>query len=306
MATRKTVSYEIKTFEQKLIDEQARIGIEATKGWTQYRQTPAEELRRTYSGPSFDPSTRFYALLKGELVGFLTASIASSAGEKTAVIRLPLVKKGHDSAQKELMDHALKALKEKGVSVITTDVARGWTNWETLLKQYKFEDTGVSSYIAEKSISSVNLSSLPAPTGVEQYERGKDREAFCTMLTATGMPAERTKAMVDEYESGAKGSYLRRIAVIRKDNKTVAASAITVPDNETDVARIMRVMTLPGVKLSDVGAKIIRKLIETGAKDGLKRVRLTLMPETVQEYNDILSHIGVTAVPFMHTYRKRL
>jgi hypothetical protein len=306
MASKKTGSYEIKTFEEKFIDEQARIGIEATKQWTAYRQTPAEELRKTYSGPDFDPSTRFYALLSGELVGFLTASIIGGTGEKTAIMRLPLVKKGHEPAEKMLMDYALKVLAGKHVLLLTTEVAKGWSTWEALLKKYRFEDVGISSYIVDKTISSLNLSSLPAPTGVVEYERGWDRETFCTMLTGTGMPAERTKALVDQYESGAKGSYFRKIVVVRKENKTVAASALTVPDNEPEVARVMRIMTLPGVDLSDVGGRIIRKLTEAGAKDGLKRFRLTLMPANVQEYNGILSRLRAEAVPFVHTYRKRL
>lgn len=306
MASRKTISYEIRIFEEKFIDEQARIGREATKDWTGYRQTPADELKRTYSGPEFDRSTRLYALAKGELVGFLTASVVGGTAEKTAVMRLPLVKKGHEPAEKALMDYVLKVLKEKHVSVVTTEVAKGWGPWEMLLKQYKFDDAGVSSYIVDKSISSLNLSGLPAPTGVEEYSRAKDRDTFCTMLTATGMPAERTNALVDQYESGVKGSYFKRIAVIRKDNKTVAASALTIPDNEPDVARVMRIMMASGIDLSDAGGRIIRKLIEAAAKDGLKRFRLTLMPDNVREYNGILSRLKVEAVPFQHTYRKRL
>lgn len=306
MASRKTASYEIKTYEEKFIEEQARIGREATKDWTQYRQTPAEELRKTYSAPGFDASTRFYALLKGELVGYLTASVMSGTAEKTAVMRLPVVKKGHERAQKLLMDHALKVLKERGVSVVTTEVGKGWGDWETLLKQYKFEDTGVSQYLAEKSISSIDLSHLPAPEGVEQYERGKDRDVFGTMLAGLGFPAERVKLLMDQYESGAKDSYFRRVAVFRKDNKTVAASAITVPDNEPDVARVLRVMMVPGVDLSDVGGRIIRKLVEAGGKDGFKRFRMTLLPDNVKAYNDLFSRLGVAAAPFIHTYEKRL
>jgi hypothetical protein len=306
MASRKTAPYEIETYHEKFIDEQARIGTEATKDWKAYRQTPAEELRKTYSGADFDPSTRFYALLNGELIGFLTSSVVGGIGEKTAIMRLPLVKKGHEPAEKALMDHALKVLRDKRVLLLTTEVAKGWGAWEALLKKYKFEDIGAASYIVDKTISSLNLSALPAPTGVVEYERGWDREAFCTMLTATGMPAERTKVLVDQYESGAKGSYFRRIAVVRKENKTIAASALTVPDNEPDIARIMRIMMIPGVDLSDVGGRIIRKLIEAGAKDGLKRFRLTLMPDNLREYNAILTRLKVEAVPFVHTYRKSL
>ncbi len=306
MSSRKTPSYEIKTFEEKFIDEQARIGIDATKNWTAYRQTPAEELKKTYSGPDFDPNTRFYALLNGELVGFLTSSIVGGIGEKTAIMRLPLVKKGHEPAEKVLMDYALKALGGKHVLLLTTEVAKGWHTWEALLKKYRFEDVGISSYIVDKTISSLNLSSLPVPTGVGEYEREWDRETFCTMLTGTGMPAERTKALVDQYESGAKGSYFRKIVVVRKENKTVAASALTVPDNEPEVARVMRIMTLPGVDLSDVGGRIIRKLIESAAKDGLKRFRISLIPDDVKAYDGILSHLRVEAVPFIHSYRKRL
>jgi len=306
MSSRKTPSYEIKTFEEKFIDEQARIGIDATKQWIGYRQTPAEELRKTYSAPDFDSSTRFYALMNGALVGFMTTSIGGGAGDKTAVMRLPLVKKGHEPAEKLLMDYATKALRERRVVLVATEVAKGWGSWEALLKKYSFEDAGISSYIVDKTISSLNVSSLPTPAGVLEYERGWDREVFCTMLTATGFPAERTKALVDQYESGAKGSYFRKIVVVRKENKTVAASALTVPDNEPDVARVMRIMMLPGVDLSDVGGRIIRKLIETGAKEGLKRFRLTLMPDNLREYNAILSRLKVEAVPFLHTYRKRL
>ena len=306
MSSRKTPSYEIKTFEEKFIDEQARIGIDATKSWTAYRQTPAEELRKTYSAPDFDPSTRFYALMDGILVGFMTTSIGSGAGEKTAVARLPLVKKGHEPAEKALMDYALKVLREKRVLLLTTEVAKGWTSWEALLKKYLFENVGVSSYIVDKPISSLNASSLPTPSGVGEYEPGWDHEAFTKMLTGTGMPSERVKTLIEQYEAQAKGSYFRKIVVVRKGNKTVAASALTVPDSEPDVARVMRIMMLPGVDLSDVGGRIIRKLIEAAAKDGLKRFRVSLIPDDVKAYDGILSRMRVEAVPFIHTYRKRL
>lgn len=306
MTARKGISYEIKTYEERFIEEQARIGTQVTKDWTMYRQTPAEELRKVYSAAAFDSGTRFYAISGSELVGFLTASITAGPSEKSAVMRLPLVKKGHKQAEKMLMDNAVKVLKEKGVSVVSTDVGTGWGSWPALIKKYGFVDAGISSYLAEKSMSELDSSKLPAAGGVEMYDRSKDREAFLAMLGGLGFPQERAKVMVDQYEAGAKTSYFRRVAVFRKDGKPIAASAVTVPENEPDVARVMRVMSIPGTSLTEIRGKLVRKLLETSAKDGLKRFRMTLMPDAVHEYDDIFSKLGMTAVPFVHTYTKRL
>ncbi len=306
MTARKGTSYEIKTYEERFIEEQARIGTEATKDWTMYRQTPAEELRRSYLAAAFDSSTRFYALVGNELVGFLTASITAGTGGKTAVMRLPLAKKGHEKVQKLLMKQALKVLKEKGASTVTAEVGKGWGNWEALMREYEFVDSGVSSYLAEKTMSALDSSKLPLPNGVEAYDRSKDRDAFLTMLSGFGMPPERARLVMDQYESGAKSSYFKRVVVFRKDGKPVAASAVTVPDNEPDVARALRVLGMPGVDLSDIRGKIIRKLLELGVKDGLKRFRIMLMPDAVHDYDDVFAKMGMNAVPFVHTYTRRL
>jgi len=306
MTARKVASYEIKTYEERFIEEQAKIGTQVTKDWTMYRQTPAEELRKVYSAAAFDSGTRFYAVSGSELVGFLTASITAGPSEKTAVMRPPLVKKGHKKAERMLMDRAVKVLKEKGVSVVSADVGKGWGSWPALMKEYDFADAGVSSYLAEKSISELDPSKLPAPSGVEMYDRSKDHEAFLAMLGGLGFPQERAKVLVDQYESGAKTSYFRRVAVFRKNGKPVAASAVTVPENEPDVARAMRVMSIPGTDLTEIRGKLVRKLLEASAKDGLMRFRMTLMPDAVHEYDDMFTKLGMTAVPVVHTYTKRL
>lgn len=306
MTAKKGKSYEIKTYEERFIEEQARIGTQVTKDWTMYRQTPAEELRKVYSSGTFDSGTRFYVTSGSELVGFLTASITAGPDGKTAVMRPPLVKKGNKQAERMLMRHAVKVLKEKGACVICADIGKGWGSWPALMKEFGFVETSISSYLAEKSISELDPSKLPAPSGVEMYDRSKDHEAFLAMLGGLGFPPDRARLLVDQYESGVKNSYFRRVAVFRKDGKPVAASAVTVPENEPDVARVVRVMSIPGTDLTEIRGKLVRKLLEASAKDGLKRFRMTLVPDAVHEYDDMFTKLGMTAVPVVHTYTKRL
>jgi hypothetical protein len=51
----------IKTYEEKFVEEQARLGTNITEKWSLYWQSNVEQLRMLYSDSSFDPTTRFYA-----------------------------------------------------------------------------------------------------------------------------------------------------------------------------------------------------------------------------------------------------
>ena len=71
--------YNIKSYQESFLEAQEKVGIEATKEWRAFGQTPAAMLKTLYSRPGFDPETKQYAFEGDKLVGFITSGITWSA-----------------------------------------------------------------------------------------------------------------------------------------------------------------------------------------------------------------------------------
>ena len=52
--------YEIKHYQEGFIENQVKIGTEASKEWQLFGQTGVERLKEVYAQPEFDPETRLY------------------------------------------------------------------------------------------------------------------------------------------------------------------------------------------------------------------------------------------------------
>ena len=174
------MTYEVKNFKPEFIEEQVRIGTEVLSKWHNAGQTPAEPLKKAYSGDKFDPETKFYAFKNGKMVGFLTSEIQTPEDGKPlmADLEFPIVVKSEQDASKLLFDEAISKLKEKGVKSIRTRAAPYWG--DTLKRAKEF------NYKSNPKVLTRDTSFKPAeieiPSGLDftsfkQYNKEEDYEA---------------------------------------------------------------------------------------------------------------------------------
>ena len=99
----------VRTFQRG--DEAAQVAIynEAAGLLPKFKPATSHEVQRRTSARDFDPSTRFYALEKGEPVGY--ASFSTNGR-----VSFPWCRKGHEHLAEPLFQHMLQAMKQRGLS----------------------------------------------------------------------------------------------------------------------------------------------------------------------------------------------
>ncbi len=113
--------YVIKDYHKGYEADQVRIGIEVARDWIWPYAYHLEALLRLHTQPDFDPETRHYAFLDGEMVGYMFSIVSPTAEGETpsAVLDFPRVLPGHEPAAKLLLQRAFERLCAKGVRRVT-------------------------------------------------------------------------------------------------------------------------------------------------------------------------------------------
>ncbi|MFX0092169.1 MAG: hypothetical protein ACFFBD_10445 [Candidatus Hodarchaeota archaeon] len=298
--------YIIKTYEEGFVEDQAKIGTEATKNWSFHQQSTAKRLRQVYSLPNFNPSTRFYAFVKDEMVGFLTTTILEKENEPmTANLFLPLVKEGHEKAQEVLIKYALEALQEKGVEYVTTNLGENWGNGKELLNKFGFKHTEDVFHIVESEISAIDLSKLPEPKDVIEYDKNRDSDVFTSlMIELYGVPEDYAKQRVDQYNNRTVENLIV-LVVARKDDKTVALCAANA-DKEPKVAGMSAILAKPNQELKSIRGQIFRSLIQECAKRGYEKIRFGVREKDLATREEEFSLLSLTPRPIISGFTKGL
>lgn len=99
----------IRTFQPG--DETAQVGIynEAAADLPKFKAATLDEVRRRLRAPDCDPAARFYAIENGKPVGYCTF-------QRNGRISYPWCRKGHESRAASLFEHALAAMKARGMT----------------------------------------------------------------------------------------------------------------------------------------------------------------------------------------------
>lgn len=133
------MEYELKYYSEAYLEKQFEIGNHHLSTWLGGQQSPIDRLRDVYSQEGFDPETRFYALLKGEVVGFVTSSIpGEQAGDRVANLEFPLIAPGNEAVEERLMEFAFDTLRTKGVSKVVTRASPRWGKTMELAEKYHY------------------------------------------------------------------------------------------------------------------------------------------------------------------------
>jgi hypothetical protein len=110
--------YTVKGYQKGFEPDQVRIGRAVAQNWIWPYAYDLQDLLEAHAQPDFDPGTRHYCFLGGEMVGY-TVSIITAAGDGglcTANLDFPRMMPGHEEAAPLLIEAALETLKSKGVS----------------------------------------------------------------------------------------------------------------------------------------------------------------------------------------------
>ncbi|MCE7749025.1 MAG: hypothetical protein GPJ51_11545 [Candidatus Heimdallarchaeota archaeon] len=220
--------YEIKHFQEGFLEDQVKVGTEASKEWQLFGQTNVERLKEVYSQPEFDPETRLYCFKGEELVGFLTSAILPEKVEDKTIGNLspPLVLEGHENAKELLVTKAIETLKTKGANVIRTFANDTWGGHKETAEKLDFKVIRDTAYVVGLNASSLEITE--EPTEVLAYEKERDLDELVQIfMKELGMTEEQAQQNFEVIETSEDilGHY-----VIRDKDRIVARTYVAKND----------------------------------------------------------------------------
>ena len=196
--------YKIERYKVDYIEDQVKIGKEASKDWNYYGQTDVEGLTQAYSQETFDPDTRLYCFKENKMVSFVTAQILPVGEDniKAASIRYPLGLPCHEETFDLLLNEIIKVLKEKDIQVIRANITDTWGNFPQKAMDYGFERTAITGKILEISVDKLEI--VEGSQEVKPYNKETDleelKEIFVRDLNMTEEQAEQNFELIDTHE----------------------------------------------------------------------------------------------------------
>ena len=196
--------YNIEKYKEEFIEDQVKIGKEASKDWNYYGQTDVEGLKQAYSQETFDPTTRLYCFKGDKMVSFVTSQIlpVSEDGVKSASIRFPLSLPGNEDTFDLLLNEMFKILKEKEIQVIRANITDTWGDFSQKAIEYGFEKTTTTGKILEISVA--KLETVEGYQEVKPYNKETDleelKEIFVRELKMTEEQAVQNFELIDTHE----------------------------------------------------------------------------------------------------------
>ena len=93
--------YTIKDYQKGFEEDQVRIGLEVARKWIWPYAYNLPDLLKLHARPDFDPTTRHYCFLGGEMVGYMFSIITSSedGAAPTANLDFPRMMPGYTSGR---------------------------------------------------------------------------------------------------------------------------------------------------------------------------------------------------------------
>lgn len=212
------MTYTIKSYQEEVLDAQERVGKEVTKNWKSFAQTPVDQLKQAYSQPDFDPETRHYCFVNGELVGFLTSKVEEDG--KKASLEFPLVLPGHEEAESLLFEKALDVLRKKGVKTVQTRVSEGWGKTVEMAKKWGYTFVEELAIMYSMPVSTAQIKDIPGLEEITNYEHEKDFEQMVDIFVKDfNMTPEHARTNFETLENA--GDKVVAHLVMRKDGTII-------------------------------------------------------------------------------------
>jgi hypothetical protein len=254
--------YVIKGYQSGYEQDQVRIGREVARNWVWPYAYNLDDLLKLHGRPDFDPDTRRYCFLKGQMVGYIVSTINPHTEDDvpTASLDFPRLLPGHEAAAGLLMERALTNLKEKGVALVTGRVTSMCSGDIRLAEEVGFtiSDWGYKVYYTYE----MGWGRLDFPCeSVEEMDPEKDMEA-CANLAALwyGRPADWCRALLAEWHAAGIITHLG----VREEGRLVAACMAAPNEVRPTTAAIYYIYTPDVGSLKALLVKVVNKCVDFG------------------------------------------
>jgi hypothetical protein len=257
--------YILQDYQKGVEPEQARIGIEASRTWAWPFAYDAEDLLKIHAQPDFDPDTRIYCTLGGEMVGYIFSLIHPGAdGEaRSATLEFPRMTPGHEQAAELLVARSFEVLKRKGVSRVEGRVSTMCPEEFPLAEKMGFSltDRGYKIYYSyEMGWGKVDA---PAETA-EEMDPARDMEA-CAEIASHWYkrPPDWCRARLEEWHVFGLLAHL----CVREEGRPVAACLAARNILRPPTAANYYIHTPDEQSLKPLLVKVIDRCVEHGIHD---------------------------------------
>jgi hypothetical protein len=258
-------TYAIKEYQKGFEADQARIGIEVARQWIWPYAYHLDGLLKFHAQPDFDPDTRHYCFLDGEMVGYMFSIITlpENGGGIAASLDFPRMLAGHEQAAGPLLEKALEALKKKGVSRVVGRVTTMCPGDIRLAEDAGFyiHDWGYKVYYTYE----MEWGRLAFPSaGAEAINPERDLED-CAELAAGWYkrPAEWCRSLLQEWH--AEGIITH--TAVRQKGKIIAACMAAPNDVRPSTAAIYYIHAPDEDSLKPMLVYVVNKCVEYGVHD---------------------------------------
>jgi hypothetical protein len=257
--------YVIKSYQNGFEQDQVRIGLETARHWIWPYAYRLEGLQAIHAQPDFDPHTRHYCFLEGEMVGYIVSIISRPRdGELLAAsLDFPRMMPGHEQAAVLLIEYAVETLKKRGVSRVTGRVTTMCPGDIRLAEEAGFyiHDWGYKVYYSyEMTRGRLGVAS----GGVEEIDPGNDLEE-CAGLAARWYqrPVEWCRSLLQDWHAEGIITHV----CLRREGRMTAACMTAPNDVRPSTAANYYIHVPDEDSLMPLLAHVVDRCIEFGVHD---------------------------------------
>jgi hypothetical protein len=257
--------YILRNYQRGFEQDQVRIGQEVARDWAWPYAYNLEDLLKVHARPDFDPDTRHYCFLDGQMVGFMFSLITPSGddGISTAILDFPRMLPGHERAADLLVERAFETLRKKGVTRVTGRVTTMVPGDIRLAEKMGFSvhDWGFKVYYSyESGWGKLNIPDEEA----EEINPEKDLEA-CAEIAAKwyGRPSEWCRSLLEEWH---KAGIITHVGV-RAGERIIAACMAAPNDVRPSTAAIYYIYAPDEHSLKPMLIKVVNKCVDHNVHD---------------------------------------
>lgn len=282
------MNYTITTYKEGYIEDQFKIGSARYDKWRMGGQTRPEQLEATYTGPDFDPETKFYAFLGSEMVGFLTATEKKDDQVKAALFEFPFLKEGHEDALDQLVEFAFDKLRTKGYKLLITRAGPYWGNTKELAENYNFTYASDIVKAGEIHIDEFELTSLDKPKDLLPYNYERDIDELAIIFSKRfNVPVDKMKTNLSRFKDLKVGDIVKN----PWDQELTAVSNVVGRIDDKLVARAV------AMNVEAFGSKNVT-LISFHVEEGYEDLKSQLLRQIIsdckdQDYHRLIIHTGL-------------
>ncbi|MHA2251184.1 MAG: hypothetical protein ACXAD7_12545 [Candidatus Kariarchaeaceae archaeon] len=299
--------YDIRNYKEEYLEKHVEIGTAIYKKWTGQVQSSIEQLKQSYSGENFDPTTKFYAFKGDEMVGFLTASIQPKEDDQTLTARMefPVVLEGHEVAANQLLRNAYDSLKSKGVKSVLSRASKKWGETMKFASELNYEKANTISKISVFNPQDIALNT--DTSDVEQFDLERDLESTVKTFTKVFNISDETQ--IDNIRNQLKTleEQVHKIhaqCIIREGDQMVARQLMYSPKSNPESVLLGQVIAI-GEGMKEYTQKVIAKNIALAKEKGFSNLSFSISGALLEDEEE-LSDLGFKFEEDLIMYKKHL